>query len=122
MAASQNRLSHAPDAPISGPRRVGADPLPAGAGNSWLRLIADPVRLEIIQALARSKEASAADIARSGPTSEPTLRRHLEALVSLGLVQQRYRESDGTIGRPPTLFSLSPEVRASVRAILKLGF
>lgn len=78
-------------------------------------MIADPVRLEIVKALARTPEATASELARSGLSSGPTLRRHLDALVTLGLVQSHHSESDGqTRGRPPVRFSLSPDTRASV--------
>ena len=49
----------------------------------------------------------------------PTIRRHLEALVAVGLVAAVEGTSDGyTPGRPATRFSLPPEISASVRALL----
>lgn len=88
----------------------------------WLKLIADPVRLEIIHALAQTDEATAAQLATTGASSKPTLRRHLNALVSLGLVHCHRCESDGlTTGRPPIRFSLSTDIRASVLTVLDIG-
>jgi DNA-binding transcriptional ArsR family regulator len=93
------------------------DASPAGSSD-WVQVIADPVRLEIVRALARTPEATAAELGRSGFSSKPTLRRHLDALVSVGLLNCRPGESDGlTPGRPPLRYSLSPEVRASVRTV-----
>lgn len=98
-----------------------ADANPAGEF-LWLQLIADPVRLEIVRALASISEATAADLADSSASSKPTLRRHLDALVSVGLVQRHCSESDGqTPGRPPVRFSLPAEVRTSIRTILAIG-
>jgi DNA-binding transcriptional ArsR family regulator len=91
------------------------------AYSGWLRQIADPVRLEIIQALAKRGEATAAELAGVGVSSKPTLRRHLDALVSVGLVRRHSSESDGTTpGRPPVRFSLSSDVRESVCAVLEI--
>lgn len=85
---------------------------------SWLDLVANPVRLEILRVLSMSGDATMAELAMYGTTSEPTLRRHLDALVSVGLVDRRCVESDGqTPGRPASRFSLPSQVRDSVRAV-----
>jgi DNA-binding transcriptional ArsR family regulator len=89
---------------------------PAG-GAAWLQLIADPVRYEIVRTLALTGECTAAELAERGVLSKPTLRRHLDALVSVGVVDRHRSESDGqTPGRPPVRYSLAAEVRASMRA------
>ncbi|HEX3040572.1 MAG TPA: ArsR family transcriptional regulator [Solirubrobacterales bacterium] len=84
----------------------------------WLKQIVDPVRLEIIYALAQTDEATADQLATTGISSKPTLRRHLNALVTLGLVHRQGCESDGlTTGRPPIRFSLPADIRAGVLAV-----
>jgi predicted ArsR family transcriptional regulator len=89
---------------------------------SWLRGVADPVRLNILHALCQVGEATAADLTTLTQTSSQTLRRHLEALVTIGVVDERPGESDGeTPGRPAARFSLPAEVRESVRSALGLS-
>jgi predicted ArsR family transcriptional regulator len=83
----------------------------------WLDVVADPVRLQILRALSQVTEATASELAASSPASYQTLRRHLDALEAFGVIQERPGVSDGeTSGRPAAHFSLTPEVRDSVRA------
>ena len=85
----------------------------------WLEVIADPVRLGILRSLSRVQQATAADLAAWGQASSQTLRRHLDALVSLGVIDEHAAKSDGeTPGRPAARFSLPLEMRESVRSIL----
>jgi predicted ArsR family transcriptional regulator len=85
----------------------------------WLGLIADPIKLHIVRALSEVEEATATDLASFGPASSQTLRRHLDALVALGVIQERPGESDGeTPGRPAAQFILPPGTRESVRSVL----
>lgn len=92
------------------------------SGSIWLAGIADPVRLYILCALSEMGEATAADLAAEGQASPQTLRRHLEALVALGVIRERPGESDGeTPGRPPARFSLPADVRQGVRAALGIA-
>jgi predicted ArsR family transcriptional regulator len=99
-----------------------ASPPPSGEAlplMDWLALVADPIRLRIVVVLSEVEQASAADLAALGEVSGPTLRRHLSALVALGVVEQRRGESDGqTPGRPPAQFVLPARIRDSVRAVL----
>lgn len=91
-----------------------------GAGNdlSWLAVVADPVRSQILRSLSSVAEATAADLAEWGHASDDTLRRHLVALVTSGVVEERAGESDGqTPGRPAARFSLPPAMRESVRSV-----
>lgn len=89
----------------------------ARGGAGWIDFVADPVRLQILRSLSEVTEATAADLALWGQSSNQTLRRHLEALVTLGVIRERAGESDGqTPGRPAARFSLSADVRESVRA------
>lgn len=86
----------------------------------WLEVIADPVRLGILRSLSQVEEATAADLAIWGQASSQTLRRHLDALVSLGVIREHAAQSDGeTPGRPAAHFSLPVEMRESVRSILE---
>jgi DNA-binding transcriptional ArsR family regulator len=85
----------------------------------WLEVIADPIRLAILRSLSHVEEATASDLATWSQASSQTLRRHLEALVSLGVIREHPARSDGeTPGRPPARFSLPAEMRESVRSVL----
>ena len=87
--------------------------------SSWLEVIADPVRLGILRSLSQVTEATTTDLASWGQASSQTLRRHLDALVSVGVIVEHPAESDGeTPGRPAARFSLSAEMRESVRSVL----
>lgn len=84
----------------------------------WLEVIADPVRLGILRSLSEVAEATTTDLATWGAASNQTLRRHLEVLVSLGVIDEHPARSDGeTPGRPAARFSLPAEVQESVRSI-----
>lgn len=92
---------------------------PPGA-TGWLEVVADPVRLGILRSLSHVTEATTADLATWGAASSQTLRRHLEALVSLGVIEEHPARSDGeTPGRPAARFSLPAEVRESVRSVFE---
>lgn len=80
-------------------------------------MVADPVRLQILRALSEVTDATASELAAHGPASYQTLRRHLEALETSGVIRTHPGVSDGeTSGRPAARFSLSPDVRESVRS------
>jgi predicted ArsR family transcriptional regulator len=80
-------------------------------------VVADPVRLQILRALSQVTDATASELAAGSPASYQTLRRHLEALETFGVIRERPGVSDGeTSGRPAARFSLSPEVRESMRS------
>lgn len=88
-----------------------------GRKHTWVEAIAEPTRLHIVRSLAAVSKATAADLA-GGAASAQTLRRHLEALVATGLVDELPGESDGeTPGRPAAHFRLVPEIRESVTAL-----
>lgn len=77
--------------------------------------IADPVRLGLVRCLAERREATAAELSGRCKASGPTVRRHLEALVTSGIVAEAVGVSDGaTLGRPAARFSLRPEARESL--------
>lgn len=80
-----------------------------------LNVIADPVRLGLIRCLAEGREATAAELSGGCQASGQTIRRHLEALVSSGVVVETVGATDGaTPGRPAARFSLHPEARESL--------
>jgi DNA-binding transcriptional ArsR family regulator len=83
-------------------------------------MIADPIRLGILRSLSQVTEATTADLASWGQASSQTLRRHLDALVSVGVILEHPARSDGeTPGRPAARFSLPAEMRESVRSVLE---
>jgi predicted ArsR family transcriptional regulator len=71
------------------------NPEAASGAGSWLHGIADPVRLGVLRGLAGVEQATAAELAARCQASLPTLRRHLDALVAVGLIEQEAGESDG---------------------------
>jgi predicted ArsR family transcriptional regulator len=85
----------------------------------WLAVVADPIKLHIVSALSEVEEATASDLADSGQASNQTLRRHLEALVTFGIIEMAPGQSDGeTPGRPAARFTLPAATRESVQSIL----
>jgi DNA-binding transcriptional ArsR family regulator len=93
----------------------------AGVHRSWLDVLGDLTRVNLLFALASLGEASASELALLTHTSKQTLRRHLGAMVSLGLVHESRGESDGlTPGRPAARFSLDPVARRRVTALSRV--
>lgn len=91
----------------------------SGIHPSWTEVLSDPVRLAVVASLVELGEASAGELSERCHASGPTLRRHLEALETPGLVRERRVESDGTNrGRPASRFSLHPRTRESALALL----
>lgn len=91
---------------------------PAAGRSTWLGLLTDPVRLNVVGALLETPEASAAELLDRSQTSSPTLRRRLEAMKTLGLVEELAGESDGrSPGRPASRFRLSPQARERAEAV-----
>jgi DNA-binding transcriptional ArsR family regulator len=98
--------------------RKSSEGLGAPSSVGWLEVIVDPIRLGILRSLSQVSEATASDLATWGQASSQTLRRHLEALVSLGVICEHPARSDGeTPGRPAAHFSLPADVRESVRSV-----
>lgn len=83
---------------------------------NWLEVVADPVRLQILRRLSSVEDATTAELAGDSAASYQTLRRHLEALRTSGVIRARAGVSEGGSGRPAMRFSLDPELRESVRA------
>jgi predicted ArsR family transcriptional regulator len=79
---------------------------------TWASVLADPIRLTVLRLLHRLGTADVRELAARAHTSNRTLRRHLEALVALGLVHQVDPERDSLKpGRPATQFLLDPQAR-----------
>jgi predicted ArsR family transcriptional regulator len=88
----------------------------------WLGVVADPVRLHILRSLSDVGDATVTELLALGQASGQTLRRHLEDLVAVGVIEERPGESDGeTPGRPAARFSLRTELRESVRSVFRLA-
>lgn len=84
----------------------------------WLDAVADPVRLQILRSLSQVAEATASDLAGRSQASYQTMRRHLDALETFGVILAQPGKSDGeTPGRPAARFSLPPDVRESVCSV-----
>ncbi|HKF83160.1 MAG TPA: helix-turn-helix domain-containing protein [Solirubrobacterales bacterium] len=84
--------------------------------------IADPVKLGVVRTLAQMGTATVAELRDGCQTSVPTLRRHLEAMATRGIVAEEMGASDGlTPGRPATRFRLAAESREAVCALLGLS-
>jgi predicted ArsR family transcriptional regulator len=80
-------------------------------------VVADPVRLQILRVLSQVSDATVTELATHSSASYQTLRRHLDALETCGVIREQPGVSDGeTSGRPAARFSLSPDVRESVRS------
>lgn len=88
---------------------------------SWLAVLSDPVRLNLLRCLGEVEMASAAQLAPRAHASERTLRRHLDTLVELGLAEEHRGESDGeTQGRPAAGYTLSALAREQTEALFDL--
>lgn len=88
---------------------------------SWVAVLTDPVRLVMLRTLCRCGGTTIAELSRYSHTSTRTTRRHLEALVALGVVNEHRGRSDGiTPGRPATRFAIDPGAREQVTALFEL--
>jgi DNA-binding transcriptional ArsR family regulator len=88
---------------------------------SWMAILTDPVRLALLQALSECGSATTAQLCQRCHTSDPTMRRHLEALEALGLVREHPAERDGlTPGRPAKRYILDADVGTKVCALFEL--
>jgi ArsR family transcriptional regulator len=56
-----------------------------------LRVLADPVRLQIVSLLASTAEACVCDITPAVDVSQPTVSHHLRVLADAGLVDREQR-------------------------------
>ena len=93
----------------------------SGGRATLLDGIADPVKLGVVRMLSEVEEATTAELGAGCQTTVPTVRRHLEAMVLWGIVAEAAGPSDGlSRGRPAARFTLAPELRRTIRALLSL--
>jgi DNA-binding transcriptional ArsR family regulator len=86
-----------------------------------MTILADPVRLFVLRGLCELECATIAELRVRCHSSDPTVRRHLEALEALGLVREQPGERDGlTPGRPARTFTLDAEAATKARAMFEL--
>jgi predicted ArsR family transcriptional regulator len=89
--------------------------------SSWSSVLTDPVRLAVLRALCELGTTTIANLKVTCHTSDPTVRRHLEALEAFGLVREEPGERDGlTPGRPPRRFTLDSDAAARVCVLFDL--
>lgn len=88
---------------------------------SWLAGIGSPIRLHILCFLAEAPEASVAELLAGGvPGSPSAVRRHLRALVSMGLVREiPSLWAEGRAGRPAARFTVEAALTERVRALIE---
>jgi predicted transcriptional regulator len=97
---------------------IAAEGLPTSALHLWLAGVANPVKLAVLQALADTGSATVGEIAQLCEASTPTIRRHLDAMVTSGIILEEVGASDGlTTGRPATTYSLPASISTSVRLV-----
>jgi len=90
--------------------------------HTWLKLLASPVRVNVLFSLGALGSGSAADVAAHCHASERAVKRHLDSLVALGVAHELREENDNgeRRGRPPTVFVLDSAVRGNARALREL--
>jgi len=87
----------------------------------WVAVLIDPARLSVLRGLCQLEAATFAELRRVCHISDPTLRRHLEALEAMGLVREELAERDGiTSGRPPTRFVLANDAAEHLSVLFQL--
>jgi predicted ArsR family transcriptional regulator len=87
---------------------------------SWLDVLTDPVRLDVLLALSAARAGSAAEIACMCHASERTVKRHLDTLVVLGLARVGRPRGDERSGRTPRRFVLDAAVKERTDALVEL--
>lgn len=88
---------------------------------SWMAVLSDPIRLNLLLSLCEVEAASAGELAPRAHTGERTARRHLEALVRLGLAEELEGQSDGeTPGRPAASYALPATVRQRALSLFEV--
>jgi predicted ArsR family transcriptional regulator len=86
-----------------------------------MAVFADPIRLTILQLLHRRDTASVRELAAAAHSSDRTLRRHLDALIAMGIAHEVEGERESIRpGRPPNVFLLDPAVREDLGALFAI--
>lgn len=84
-----------------------------------LSFIADPVRLHIYTLVDRGEATVAQLTASMDGASTQTVRRHLDALVTSGVIQRQASHGRGTAGRPADRYSLTRAAHAKGIRVLR---
>lgn len=88
---------------------------------SWHEVMTDAVRLDVLFALTSVGSGSAGEIAQCCHASERTVKRHLQALVALGVARVGASGRDGERpGRPPTRYVIDGAVRKRAERLFQL--
>lgn len=107
----------APGAMPAGEAPFDRQRLPAASGAApdilagRLRALAHPVRLAMLETLARAQGCVCGEIVRHFPLAQSTVSQHLKVLVEAGLVRAR---TEG----PRTAYCLDPQALAALRSEL----
>ena len=88
---------------------------------SWAAVLTDPIRLSVLRALCELGPATIIELCRHCHGSDPTVRRHLEALEAIGLVREQPGERDGmTPGRPARRYTIDTEAAGKMKTLFEL--
>lgn len=88
---------------------------------TWFAVLTNPGRLRILQSLTIRNDVSVADLLAHSHMSDHALRRHLAAMVELGIVRVHRENRDGlTRGRPAARFILDATVRENAIPLFRL--
>lgn len=89
--------------------------------SSWHHFLTDPVRLALVHSLYEVGSLTVSQLAERGYADHRTLKRHLDAMVALGLIFEYPGQGDGsTPGRPAARFALDPRVRESLAPLFEV--
>jgi DNA-binding transcriptional ArsR family regulator len=82
-----------------------------------LEAVANPIRLRIVRHLSEHESASLDELSAAVNAQRNTVRSHLRALMSAGVVARMPGEPEGRLGRPPARYCLERrEVRRGAAA------
>lgn len=88
---------------------------------SWHHFLTDPIRLTLVSGLYEAGSLTVPELAEWGYGDDRTLKRHLDAMVALGLIFKFRGEGDGcTPGRPAARFALDPRVRERLAPLFEI--
>lgn len=86
-----------------------------------MAILSDPARLSLLSGLCQLETATIAELRKVCHTSDPTVRRHIQALQALGLVREEPAVRDRIIsGRPPKRFMIATDAAERLCALFQL--
>jgi len=95
--------------------------IPTEIDLGWVTILRDPARVWLLRALCELEAPTISELREVCHTSDPTVRRHLEALEALGLVRAEPAERNGvTSSRPPTRFVIAGDAVERLCALFQL--